>query len=62
MTDDEFMYQLNEAKKHHILRRETCSDIDTSSPQHMYTLLWLQLLGLAETARFKRQFRDTDDW
>ncbi|KKN07886.1 hypothetical protein LCGC14_1062210 [marine sediment metagenome] len=57
MTDDEFTYQLNKEKKYYNLRRQFWQDETDEEFPIMYALLWLQLLGLAETAVFKRKYR-----
>lgn len=54
MTDNEFKYQLWRAKEHHKQRRNELWYDGTNMPvPPMYALLWLQLIGLAETAQFK---------
>ncbi len=54
MTDNEFVYQLYRAREHHKQRQNELWYDGTNGPAApMYALLWLQLLGLAETAYFK---------
>lgn len=54
MTDDEFIYQLYRAREHHKQRQNELWYDGTNGPAPpMYALLWLQLIGLAETAHFK---------